>query len=88
MAERILRKLGLVGLHQEGVQTTAVLDRAQRVGRNPQGGTILQLIGRLRHVDEVRQEDLLGLAVRVADLWPTRTALAGESTASAMVNHP
>ncbi|VXB97031.1 hypothetical protein BOSE127_160273 [Bosea sp. 127] len=65
--QRARRELTGRSLDQEGVEAAAVIDGAQRIRRDAQADRTAERIRLKRDVDEVRPEDRLGLAVRVAD---------------------
>src|SRR5688500_13030236 len=61
-----LRQFRRIGLGEKGVEAAAMLDRAQRIGRNAQAHILVQRLGDQRHLDQVGQELALGLVVGVA----------------------
>ena len=59
-----------------------MVDRLERIGRDPQPHRAPERVGDQRHVQQVRQEPPLGLDVRMADLVADLGALAGQFAAS------
>jgi len=55
-----------MSLDQEGIKTTAVLNRAKRMGGNAQGNGAAKSFRLQGHLAQVRQELALGLVVRMA----------------------
>src|SRR5215475_6319751 len=72
------RQLRVLGLHEEGIEATAMVDRLEGVRRHPQ---LHRAAERIRHhgdVEQIGQEPPLGLTVRVAHLVSDLGAFAGQ----------
>src|SRR3954471_14831320 len=72
------RQVVVLGLFQEGIETAAVVDRLERIGRDTQLHRAAKRIGNRADVAEVRQEPALRFTVRVAHLVAGLRALTGQ----------
>jgi hypothetical protein len=79
--ERPGRQFGRLGLDQKRVETAAVIDGFDGVGRNPQPDVPPQRVGNEGDVAQVRQEPALGLDIGVAHLVAHQRALGRQFTA-------
>src|SRR5215469_14579827 len=76
--ERPRRKLGVLGLEQEGVEAAAMVDGLERIGGHPQPHAPAEHVRHQRDIEQVGLELPLGLAVGVAHFMTDLTVLAGE----------
>src|SRR5262249_9675034 len=76
--KRPWRQLGILGGQEESVETAAVIDRFQRIGRNPQADRTAKRVGDQRNIEQVGQKPPLGLAVRMADPMADLACLSGQ----------
>ena len=76
------RQLIVLGAQQEGVEAAAVVDRLQRIGRDPQLDRAPERVGDHGDIEQIGQEPALGLAVRVAHLIADQGSLAGQFAAA------
>ena len=65
LGDVVFVELPKVGRALKKAEAAAVVDRLQRVGRDPQLDRAAERVGDHRDVEQVRQEPPLGLAVRV-----------------------
>src|ERR1700677_2900746 len=90
--DRVLRKLGLVGLDEEIVEAAAMLDRPQRRRGDAQAHGALEQIRGERDLDEIGQEARARLAVGMADFvaglngYPCQLAAACHRTTILQTN--
>src|SRR3954469_19255354 len=77
-----LGEFALTRLSQERVEAAAMLDRAQGMRRDPHADATAEYVGLHGHIDEVRQEPALRLAVRVAHEVADEHGLAGQFAAA------
>src|SRR5262249_35811016 len=76
------RELVILGLGQEGIEAAAMIYGLERVRRHPQLDRAAERIRHQRHIDQIRQETPLGLAVGMADSMADQDALTSQFAAA------
>src|SRR5579872_6567086 len=74
--ERPLGQIGVLGLDQIGIEAAAMVDAAQRMGRDPQPHRAAERFGHHGDVEQIRQKAPFGLDVGMAYLVPDLRTLA------------
>jgi hypothetical protein len=55
-----------------------MIDRLERVGRNPQSHRTPERVGNQRHVEQIGQKSPFGLSIGMADLVPNLAGFPGQ----------
>ena len=76
--EHAWRQLVVLGLEQEGIEPPTMIDRLERIGRDPQPDLAAEGVGDQRDIPQVGEEPPLGLDIGVAHFVADQRFLTGQ----------